>query len=333
MTNPFHRFLEEQGVVVLDGGLATELEERGHTIDSALWSARLLLDDPDAIRDVHLAYLEAGADCITSASYQASFEGFTASGLTDVEIERVLRRSSEIALDARDEFLSRSDELAGRLPPLVAASVGPYGAYLADGSEYNGRYRVGVAALDDFHRRRFGLLASSGVDLLACETIPRIDEIEVLFGILSDHPETWVWVSVSCRDGERLSDGSSFESAVRLCSGQERIAGVGVNCTAPRHMVALMTRAAAITELPVIAYPNAGDTYDTMTKRWTGRATADAWLRAVHGSLAAGARVVGGCCRVGPGMIQELRRNMEGGDSKPDDSVEDGNVADYPSKG
>jgi homocysteine S-methyltransferase len=299
-------------VVVLDGGLATALEGRGHTLGSALWSAQLLIEDPEAIREAHRAYLRAGADCITSSSYQASFEGFADAGLTESEAESVLRRSSHIALSARDDFVDELRSDSDRLPPLVAASVGPYGAYLADGSEYNGRYGVSTATLDGFHRRRLGVLATTGIDMIACETIPRVDEVEILLDILEEHPDTCAWVSVSCRDGQYLSDGSSFEDVVRLCSGRAQVAAVGVNCTDPRYMAELMARASEVTDLPLIAYPNSGESYDAENKDWVGGAGGAEWLSGVRDSLRAGACVVGGCCRIGPESVEELRRVVEG---------------------
>jgi homocysteine S-methyltransferase len=283
-------------------------------LDSALWSARLLIEAPDDVRAVHLAYLSAGADCITSASYQASFEGFAAAGVAESEAAELMRRSSDLALEARDDFRSHRQNVSDRPHPLVAASVGPYGAYLADGSEYDGRYGADARVLDGFHRRRFGILASSGVDLLACETIPSLAEAEVLLRILDDHPSTWAWLSFSCRNGERLWDGSIFEDAVRLCVGHDRVAAVGVNCSEPSFMAELMGRARAISDLPLIAYPNSGEAYDAVAKRWAGSAPRNAWLQGVRGSLDAGARILGGCCRIGPDQISELRRKITCGD-------------------
>lgn len=312
--NPFERILLHQGVVILDGGLATALEGRGHVLDTALWSARLLSEEPDAIRRVHVDYLNAGADCITTASYQASFEGFAAAGMTEAEAEHLMRRSSELALEARDAVRVGTRNAADRLEPLVAASVGPYGAYLADGSEYEGRYGVDVSVLDAFHRRRFGLLAASGVDVMACETIPSLEEAEVLLGILDDHAGVWAWMSFSCENGGQLRDGSSFEKAVRACAEHDRVAAIGANCSQPGHMAELMGRARAATDLPLIAYPNSGETYDAGTKSWLESPPTMPWFEGVQGALEAGARIVGGCCRIGPESISELRGEIEGGD-------------------
>lgn len=337
--NPFTAFLDRTGFVILDGGLATALEERGHRLDSELWSARLLVDDAEAIRAVHRAYLRAGADCITTASYQASFEGFAEAGLGEDEAAALLQRSSELAIEERDAFMSEQterDARDGATPrpcPLVAASVGPYGAYLADGSEYDGRYGVTAAELDRFHRRRFRLLASTGVDLLACETIPSGKEARVLLDILDDVPGSWAWMSFACRDGRRLHDGTPIEEAVGLTAGRERVAAVGVNCTAPRHVPELVARARSVTPLPVIAYPNSGERYDATSGSWLppgpgqeggprrgswlppGPAEGSGprrapWLAGVVEAFDAGARVVGGCCRVRSDDIAELRRTL-----------------------
>jgi homocysteine S-methyltransferase len=342
--NPLAPFLEPSGVVLLDGGLATELEARGHDLGTALWSARLLMDDPETIRSVHEAYLEAGADCIVTASYQASFAGFALAGLTESDAAAALRRSSELALAARGDHRARHPVRAGVLrdapgdrssaatpaspptrasppPPLVAASIGPYGAFLADGSEYDGRYGVDREALAAFHRRRFHLLADSGVDLLACETLPTRLEAEVLLSLLAEHESAWAWLSFTCQDGERLRDGSDFTEAVEACANHERVAAVGVNCTDPRHVAELTRRASSVTELPLVVYANSGERWDATARSWrpparlsAEDASSDAWLSGMLAAHAAGARVLGGCCRIGPGGIGELRRALVGGD-------------------
>jgi len=344
--SPFTPFLTERGYVVLDGGLATALEAAGHVLDSDLWSAALLRDRPEAIASVHRAFLDAGADCITTASYQASFPGFADAGIDDDQAVALLRRSSEIALAAREAWVGARRERVGpggrsgaratrpdgttASPgtgsgadgprPLVAASVGPWGAFLADGSEYDGRYGISRDELDRFHRRRFGLLASTGVDLLACETIPSGDEAEVLLGILDDHSDnTWAWLSFACRDGAHLHDGTPIEDVVGRCGEHERVAAVGVNCTPPRHVPELVERAAGALQradaLPLIAYPNSGEAYDASSGSWSGGSRAalpdhEAWLRGVLEARRAGARILGGCCRVGPRAIAELRERL-----------------------
>lgn len=308
--SPFAGFFAAQGFVVLDGGLATALEAAGHSLDTALWSARLLVDAADSIRAAHLAYLEAGADCITTASYQASFEGFAAAGVGERDAEALLRRSVELAREARDAFWTDAARQSGRLEPIVAASAGPYGAYLANGSEYDGRYGVGRTRLADFHRRRLRVLSDTSADLIAFETIPSLPESEVIAALLGELPETWAWITFTCRDGERLRDGSPITDAVSAALAAPRLAGVGINCTAPRHVPALVEAVRSLTDLPVIAYPNSGEVYDRASRRWVGHADREAWLERVHEAFEAGARILGGCCRIGPPTIHRLRAEL-----------------------
>jgi homocysteine S-methyltransferase len=298
---------------LLDGGLATELESRGHDLSDRLWSARLLLTDPDAIEDVHLAYFRAGARVATTASYQASVEGFAAAGLDRDDGLALVRRSVELAARARDRY--RAEEVAaGRRPPgelLVAGSVGPYGAMLADGSEYRGDYDPGRAALAAFHRPRIEALVEAGADLLAFETIPTVREAAVLVDLL-DEVETRAWLAYSCRDGARTSADEPFAEAVAVAEGHVGVLAVGVNCTAPRHVGSLLAIAAGETTLDLVAYPNGGDRWDATTRAWVsdgaGRETAaGAWDATEVASWAArGANWLGGCCGTGPAEIARL---------------------------
>jgi homocysteine S-methyltransferase len=296
--------------VVLDGGLATALEAAGHDLGTPLWSARLLADDPDAVRAVHRAYLDAGADCITTAGYQASIDGLLAAGLDRTGAEGVLRRSVELAVEARDAFWSASANRAGRLRPIVAASAGPYGAWLADGSEYRGRYGVSADVLRRFHGERLDVLLDTDADVIAFETVPSGEEVGVIASLLAERPEARAWVSFSCRSPESLRDGTPAAEATRRCSAVDSVVAVGVNCSAPPHVLGLTERIAAVSDRPVIAYPNSGESWDAQAKAWTGRP--DAWLDDVGSWVEAGARIIGGCCRVGPEVIRELRARLVG---------------------
>ena len=269
--NPLLPFLERQRVMVLDGGLATELEARGCDLDDDLWSARVLLEEPESIRTVHRDYLEAGADCIVTASYQATVPGFRGRGFSEEDAKRLILRSVELGIEARDAFWAVKENRIGRLRPLVAASVGPYGAYLADGSEYSGSYHVGAAELRRFHRDRFHLLAESGADLLACETIPSAEEGQVLAALLRE-TDAVTWMSFSCMDGAHLNDGTPIAEVASRLAGQERIVALGVNCTAPEHITSLIEEITRVTDTPVVVYPNSGERYDVATRGWAGRA-------------------------------------------------------------
>lgn len=308
--NPLQRVLTAQGYVMLDGGSATTLEARGRVLDERLWSARLLLEAPDAVRAVHQAFLEAGADCISTVSYQASFEGFARLGLSDAETVRVLRLSVSLAQEAKRAFWSDERNRGSRREPIVAASAGPYGAYLADGSEYRGRYGVTKEALREFHARRCEVLADAGADVVAFETIPALEEADAIADIIRT-ADVWAWVSFSCGDGRRLWDGRTLSDAIRACLPSERLAGVGVNCTHPRLIDALIGEARAVTELPIIVYPNSGEMYDTRRRTWTAAPAERDWSADVRRWAALGARVIGGCCRVGPGDIRTMRTALD----------------------
>jgi homocysteine S-methyltransferase len=308
--NPLGRFIRRQGALILDGGLATALEARGCDLDDDLWSAKVLLEDPQLIRDVHLDFLTAGADCVMTSTYQATIAGFRSRGLTDAEGEELIRRSVRLAVEARDLFWSRAENRRGRMRPLVAASVGPYGAALADGSEYSGDYGMSTQQLYSFHRRRWHLLAESDADLLGCETIPSLHEVKALLRLLGETPRSWAWISCSCRDGRHVSDGSPMTAVAGLCEASPRVAAVGVNCTAPHLISSLIDEIKRGTDKPILVYPNSGERYDAATKRWTTTPAAVDWGRTSVEWVQRGASGVGGCCRVGAGEIGFMRRHL-----------------------
>ena len=302
--------------VVLDGGLATELEARGHDLSDRLWSARLLLSDPEAIEAVHVAYFAAGAEVATTASYQATIPGFVAAGLDPDTALGVIRSSVEIARRARDRFAERMGRAEGEL--LVAGSVGPYGAMLADGSEYRGDYDPGDDALRDFHAPRMEALIDAGADLLAIETIPTMREARVLATLVDELGAT-AWLSFQCRDEAATAAGEPIAEAIAVAAGAAGIAAVGVNCTAPRFVPDLLAAAADVTERPLVAYPNAGDTWDAATRRWAAANGANGAddggydARAVASWTALGASWLGGCCGTGPADIAALAGAVRAG--------------------
>jgi homocysteine S-methyltransferase len=284
--------------VVLDGGLATELEARGADLSDALWSARLLADDPAAIEAVHLAYLEAGAQVLVTASYQASVEGFSRLGMDAAAAEALLRRSVELARRAR--------ERAGG-DALVAASVGPYGAVLAGGQEYSGDYgSVSERDVEAFHERRLRVLLAAGPDCVACETIPRQSEAAALARVLDRLDAPDAWISFSARDGRTTSHGEPIEEAVAAAVESPRVVAVGVNCTAPDHVAELLARARTVTGLPLVAYPNNARIWDAATRRWSDAGAVALPPDMVAGWIDAGARLIGGCCGFGPQAVHAI---------------------------
>ncbi|MEU5766573.1 homocysteine S-methyltransferase [Streptomyces asoensis] len=290
------------GAVVLDGGMSNQLESAGHDLSDELWSARLLTAQPEAVTQAHLAYFEAGADVAITSSYQATFEGFAKRGIGHDEAARLLALSVELARraarQARDGGVTR--------PLWVAASVGPYGAMLADGSEYRGRYGLGVGELERFHRPRLEVLAAAAPDVLALETVPDADEAEALLrAIRGLGVPAWLSYSVA---GDRTRAGQPLDEAFALAADADDVIAVGVNCCAPEDVEGAVETAARVTGKPVVVYPNSGEAWDAEARAWTGRSSFT--TEQVLGWHDAGARLIGGCCRVGPTAITSITATL-----------------------
>jgi homocysteine S-methyltransferase len=308
--NPIAEFLAQRQVMILDGALATELERRGADLHDPLWSAKLLLEQPNLIRAVHRDYFEAGADVAITATYQATFEAFGRRGVEAPQAAQIMRNAVALAVSARDDFWSHPHHRADRLPPLIAASVGPYGAMLGDGSEYRGDYGLSDTQLMSFHRPRLRVLAESGADLLACETIPSLREAMVLARLLQEHPDACAWISFACRDGEHTCEGQDVAECVLKLDQFAQIVSIGVNCTRPGYVGSLLRRMRGHTGKPLLAYPNSGERFDHEAQRWLGAADSAAFAEQAQDWYAAGARLIGGCCRTTPPDIRRLREGL-----------------------
>ena len=309
-SNPIADALVCRDVLIVDGAMGTELERRGWDLADPLWSARLLIEAPQAIAGVHRDYLAAGADVIVTASYQASVDGFVARGLTPDAARQAIRTSAELARRERDAFWDGLGAGAGvrRLRPLVAGGIGPFGASLADGSEFRGDYSMDPAALTAFHAPRIEVLLAGGVDLLALETFPSAVEAMVVVDLLeSKFPQASAWVSFSARDGARIGDGATIEAAAQAVADRDCVAAVGVNCTAPEHIGELVDRISAVTDKPIVVYPNGGGRWDRDLHAWRGGSDHPPLAQRAWAWRAAGARLIGGCCRTGPADIAALR--------------------------
>jgi homocysteine S-methyltransferase len=287
--------LPHDTVLISDGGLATELEARGHDLSDDLWSARLLLDSPLEIAAVHAAFFRAGAAFATTASYQASFDGFAERGIGRDAAARLMRLSVELAKTARDEVGGDG---------WVAASVGPYGAALADGEEYVGRYGLSVDQLVDWHRPRMEVLVDAEPDVLALETVPDVDEAQALVALVHEFG-TPAWLSYTI-DGTTIRAGQPLADAFAVAADVPEIVAVGVNCCAPADVEHAIRVARDVTGKPVIVYPNSGEDWDGVRRTWIGRAVWSADLAPRW--VAAGASIIGGCCRVRPTDIEALAR-------------------------
>ena len=290
-------------VLITDGGLATELEARGHDLSDDLWSARLLVDAPEEITAVHCAFFRAGASIATTASYQASFEGFAERGIARNDAARLLRRSVDLAKAARDEVGGQR---------WVAASIGPYGAALANGEEYVGRYGLSVAQLMDWHRPRLEILADAGADVLALETVPDVDEAEALVDLVHELGVP-AWLSYTIA-GTTTRAGQPLADAFGVAANVPEIVAVGVNCCAPDDVEHAIGVARASTGKPVIVYPNSGEDWDGDRRTWIGKSGWSAELAPRW--AAAGASIIGGCCRVRPDDIAAIAREVRSGSER-----------------
>lgn len=301
---------------VLDGGVATELERRGCDISGPLWSAHVLDQSPATIAAVHLDYLRAGADCISTASYQVSAQGYREFTPDSAEaarrVERALRQSVEIAEQARALYA-----LEDPRPVWIAASLGPYGAALHNGAEYHGLYTIGFDDLVAFHSERLSILAETNADFLAFETIPSLEEAQAILRALESVPALTAWLSFTCRDAAHVAHGEPLRDCARALAPHPQVAAVGINCTAPSLITPLIIEArfGHNDRKPTLVYPNSGETWDPAIRNWRGHADSTQFGLLAREWFRAGAQAVGGCCRTGPAHIAAAAR--AGGASVP----------------
>ena len=306
MNNPIASILDHYPALVIDGALATELERRGCDLKDDLWSAKILLEQPEKIKQVHYDYFKAGADCAITASYQATIQGFSKRGLNEEQALALIQKSVRLAVEARDEFWADQANRVGRSRPFVAASVGPYGAFLADGSEYRGNYGLTESELMDFHRPRMKALIEAGADLIACETIPCLVEAQALVKLLEEIQSIPAWISFSCRDEVHVNEGQRLEDCVRQIEASPFVSAVGINCTSPKYIPSLIRAAGKATDKPVLVYPNSGERYDASKNDWHGQPVYESFSEEAKEWYKAGARMIGGCCRTTPEDIRGI---------------------------
>ncbi len=308
MLHPLRDLIRERGSVVIDGAMSTALEKLGCDLNNRLWSARILADDPEKIRTVHAQYFEAGADVAITASYQATAAGFADAEINETEAARLIRLSVTLAREARDAYVRNHPNR----PLRVAGAVGPYGAYLADGSEYTGRYHLTDDAYREFHRVRLDALKAAGADLIAVETLPKLEEVAVLLQMLEAR-ELSAWVTFTLADEGHLPDGTLVEDAARLCATSPAVDALGLNCVKRELAAGALKRMASVTDLPLILYPNSGETYDAATKTWHHPVGGPGWQHFVGPWQSLGVKCLGGCCRTLPSDIVEIARLMKAG--------------------
>jgi homocysteine S-methyltransferase len=293
------------GARVLDGGMATELERRGLDLSGPLWSAHVLADAPGQIEAVHLDYLRAGADILLTASYQASTYGYAELGIDNPEAAAAsaLRQAVAIAARAKSVYAAEGDR-----PVLIAASLGPYGAALHNGAEFHGNYDISFGALVDFHAGRLAVLAGTDADLVAFETVPSLEEARAILEALALYPQLLAWISFTCRDGRLTAHGELLRDCAALAETSPQVIAIGINCTPPSLITSLIGELRAATTKPLLVYPNSGEQWDGIARCWTGSADVTGYADLARAWFAAGAQIVGGCCRTGPDHIRAVAR-------------------------
>jgi homocysteine S-methyltransferase len=303
--------LDLTGLHVLDGGMATELERKGFDLDGPLWSAHVLESSPEAIAEVHREYLEAGADCLLTASYQVSTEGFQAIGLDPQgaadAADHALRASVALAEKVRSEYQAGSPRRIW-----IAASLGPYGAMLHNGAEYHGNYDCSFEDLVGFHSRRIAVISQTNADFLAFESIPSLEEARAILAALQPYPDLAAYLSFTCRDGIHVSHGETLHACAELLDTQPQVIGMGVNCTAPELIGSLIVELAKVTRKPIIVYPNSGEQWDTVHRCWQGDGQIQGFGELAGRWRDAGAQWIGGCCRTGPEHVRAVARVWRG---------------------
>ena len=304
--NRIEQFLQDHKVLILDGAMATELESKGLDLNDALWSAKVLAEQPDVIEQVHYEYFQAGADCAMTASYQATIDGFLKKGYSLAQAEKFITDSVAIAVKARDRFWQDLDNRKGRPYPLIVAAVGPYGAYLADGSEYRGDYDISEQELMDFHRRRMQLLLEAGADILACETVPCLFEAQAMAKAVGEFEGALCWISFSCNSEATICDGTSIAVCAAAMDVFPQVAAIGINCTPPHLLPSLIRAVRTASHKPIAVYPNSGEIYDPVTKTCRGTSEEGGFALAAQAWYQAGARLIGGCCRTTPADIAQV---------------------------
>ena len=304
--NPIKPILEQKKHMIIDGALASELQRRGCDLNDSLWSAKVLIEQPELIQQVHYDYFKAGADCAITASYQATPMGFAKKGIELEESIKLIKTSVKLAQQAKMQYLN---DIKQDKALLIAGSVGPYGAYLANGSEYTGDYQLSESEFIAFHKDRVTALIDAGVDILACETMPSFLEIKALVKLIQQFPMVNCWFSLTLKDQQHISDGTPLTEVIEYLNSIEQIVSVGINCIALEKVTPALEVLSKLTSKPLIVYPNSGEQYDPTTKQWhknhhhncTFANQLDTWIKL-------GAKLIGGCCQTTPEDIVEIHQ-------------------------
>ena len=305
--NKIKKILSGYPFIILDGGFATELEKKGFNLNDRLWSAKIIADNPGAIKDVHLSYLNAGADCIITSSYQATIPGFLSAGYSQKDAVRLIGDSVRIASDAIKQFRDSACDMNCRPEPFIAASAGCYGAYLANGSEYRGDYHLDLNQYKSFHKERVDILAGAGADIIAFETFPSMEEAAAVAELMDEYSDLLYWIVFTVKDSVYTSHGDNFIECIRHLQGRKNLIAAGVNCSPPQFISPILDTLDNVLKKNFTVYPNSGEHYYTDCSCWEDDPTASDYRRLAEEWYSKGALLIGGCCRTGPSDIAKIK--------------------------
>jgi len=305
--NRIEKILNEYPFVILDGGFATELEKKGFNLNDRLWSAKIIAESPEAVIDVHLSYLNAGADCIITSSYQATIPGFISAGYSRQEAVDLIAKSVAIANDAIRIFHESSPDMSKRPQPFIAASAGCYGAYLADGSEYRGDYHLDLEEYKNFHRERVDILADAGAEIIAFETFPSMEEAVAVAELMDEYRDIQYWIVFTVKNAVSTSHGDNFEDCIRLLHGRKNLIAAGINCSSPEFISPILDTIDVEFKKNFAVYPNSGEHFHTDCSCWEDDPSVSDFSRLAEEWYSKGAALIGGCCRTGPGDILKIK--------------------------
>ncbi len=301
------KILREYPFIVIDGGLATELERKGYNLNDRLWSAKIIAEDPEAIADVHLSYLLAGADCIITSSYQATVPGFMSAGYSRKEAVRLIEKSVFIARDALKKYNDFPEKNSNRPEPFFAASAGCYGAYLANGSEYRGDYHLDSNGYKSFHRERVEILAAAGADIIAFETFPSMEEAVSVAELMDEYSDLSYWIVFTIKDSISTVHGDSVGDCIKYLLGKSNLIAAGINCSPPEYVAPALEILGPSVKKKIIVYPNSGEHFYTDCSCWRDDPSASDFYQLAGEWFSRGAVFIGGCCRTGPSEVAKIR--------------------------
>ncbi|PAY54418.1 homocysteine S-methyltransferase [Ligilactobacillus salivarius] len=297
----FTEFLTNH-TVVLDGAMSTPLERLGADTNNDLWTAKALIDNEELVYEVHKMYFEAGADLIITDTYQANVQAFEKVGYSEKEARNLIKKAVKIAQKARDDYENKTGK-----HNYIAGTIGPYGAYLANGSEYRGDYELSTKEYQQFHLPRIEELATTGVDILAIETQPKLDEVLAILELLKEkYPQQKLYVSYTLSDDDTISDGTPLPRAIHALEDYLQVIAVGINCVKLELVEPALKNMKEITDKHLIVYPNSSAVYDPKSKTWSQPKTSATFEELIPNWYEAGARIIGGCCTTGPKEIKTV---------------------------